>query len=638
MTLKLMNVPGIDDMNIIRFASATELNSYFAGKVVKEIEYSYFPPHYTDKIKIEVDDIKYTNINYLMINQYYRNYYYFIESIEYINESLIEISIRMDTIMTYYVNIEIDEGIVERKHIDRFLYDSNRINRDYIRENLSDGLFLEQEKNYIVRPDDLKWLIVKTTAELRIGVNNPRASYINAPNAQKEFPSAYGFYIGPMDNHSITVKYTDLQTESVTYPYVSLLGAIKDNRVVDIYVVPFNPIDELEYNETNHELSCSWPSTKTANDIIPFMTWNYDEYTGLGVNGKFALINQKVYTQNVKNNPLYLERNTHLGYAYQSRYIPCLLDSNYIRFSFGSENSNVSYPLHAIEYIDESSTYGLSLMYTCNIEDGTKTYIVTQPSDNPAKFSAIAIDSNVPSMSLANDPWKDYQANIKGRLFSVGMDVVSSAAGCFIDVAGISAGAKIRKSRVMNDARNYDRRATRNPRLKRKPLDRLNAITDEAAIDTRDAMAGFGKGIIGAIGSEIATAANAMWAAPTAKSLGNIMDSDSSYQLAIWYQWSIVDDIEFVALYYHKYGNLVNKMYPYHGAFYDEFNNRYYFNYIKFASITLHLTSFGNEVMVAEAGVIEDIAQRFMNGMTMWNKQFAIGANVDKDNIENSIL
>lgn len=635
MTIQFFFIAGINDNNTIHFTGAAERDTYFSNRVLRSITYSFFPPKYTDTLKVSITDITLdTNVNYLRFEWNGRYYYYFLDSVEYVNEDVIELNIRMDTVMTYYTDLRVRRGVIERKHIDR--WDNDNINRDYIRENFSDGLFVPSNKVYLVEPGAMKWLIIKTTAEIRVSQTKKRSTYVKPPLTEENVLVPYGLYVGPMVNKEVNITYADAQTLTVTYPFGSLMLGEKDDRVLNVFVSPFNPVNEIHLDEETGSylaMTCDWTKDHNEDSLVPYVTNTIDLQGSGELAGYFAQLSQKVYSNNVSANssPISFAKNTALDVAYNKRFIPQLFDSNYIRFTYGSETANVAYPIEYMETAPGSSN--LILKYTISLDNGVKTYWVYDSSvTDEYKYSSIAIDTNVAQMPLANDPWQKYLANAHSRLMSTGIDMFSSAASCFVDVATISAAAKVRKMRISSDFRNWDKRTTRAPRLKRKPSDRIHAIEDEASIDTMESLAGLGRGIIGAMGSEIGNAATAMWSAPTQKQTGNFLDGDASAQLAIWYQWSVVQDIEFVAQFYHQYGNLVNKIYPTMYNWYDYFTSRYYFNYFKFADVDIYLLA------LSEESVCQDIERRFKEGITLWNKDFAIGSTLNKDNIENSIL
>ena len=133
--IKLIYIRGISAYDTPYFSSKLEQYDFFDDINGVEID-AYYPPHYTNTIKLDRDDVDdISRYNYLILYFNNKNYFYFLDSINYINEDVYEVKIVMDTIQTYMFDIVWNESLVSRKSIKR--WNGNEINRDYIRENLS---------------------------------------------------------------------------------------------------------------------------------------------------------------------------------------------------------------------------------------------------------------------------------------------------------------------------------------------------------------------------------------------------------------------------------------------------------------------------------------------------------------------
>ena len=152
----LYYIEGIDRENIPyvypKYKTQITISDYLREHEVTTIPNSYYPPYYRNIISISSEDFTgnflETSINYLGIVFGNKTYYYFIDRIEYVNEDLYKLHVTMDVIMTYINEIKIHGGIIERKFIDR--YDSdNIINRKYLRENCSKGIFQLTNRTYL---------------------------------------------------------------------------------------------------------------------------------------------------------------------------------------------------------------------------------------------------------------------------------------------------------------------------------------------------------------------------------------------------------------------------------------------------------------------------------------------------------
>ena len=146
MIVELFYISGLNNIDTLYFDNIDEQNNYFdnATSKVSLNDFSFYPPHYTNKILLSTADIDFnSNVNYLRLQYNNKWYYYFIENIDYISEETVSIDVVMDVIQTYLFNIKFNYADIERRLIDRWLIkDSNiEINRNYIRENLSNSSF-----------------------------------------------------------------------------------------------------------------------------------------------------------------------------------------------------------------------------------------------------------------------------------------------------------------------------------------------------------------------------------------------------------------------------------------------------------------------------------------------------------------
>ena len=108
MTIDLLYIRGINRIDTPYFSSLQEQEDTMEGFIVSSIETTFYPPHYSNKIRCSTADVDFgTEINYIRFQFRDKYYYYFIDDITYINEGLVEIDITMDYIQTYMFNIKI---------------------------------------------------------------------------------------------------------------------------------------------------------------------------------------------------------------------------------------------------------------------------------------------------------------------------------------------------------------------------------------------------------------------------------------------------------------------------------------------------------------------------------------------------
>lgn len=102
----------------IDFRSASDQREYFAGKVVKTFSaYSYYRRNW--KLKVEATMAQAMQWDYLYIVQpgtpQYQ--YYFINSVEYLSDSTVELNLELDVLQTYRGQYIFEPCFVERTHV-----------------------------------------------------------------------------------------------------------------------------------------------------------------------------------------------------------------------------------------------------------------------------------------------------------------------------------------------------------------------------------------------------------------------------------------------------------------------------------------------------------------------------------------
>ena len=163
-------IRGISAMDTPYFSNIQAQQQYFAQHEVATIDEIY-PPHYQNTIKVSKDNLDFNSqINYVSLEFNDKIYYYFIDSVRYINEDVMELSLTMDTIQTYMFDIIYNSATIERKLIRRYNADKI-INRNYIRENISQGNYkVENYTRYSYKnmPSDLRmgFIVIASTKPL----------------------------------------------------------------------------------------------------------------------------------------------------------------------------------------------------------------------------------------------------------------------------------------------------------------------------------------------------------------------------------------------------------------------------------------------------------------------------------------
>ena len=154
---------GLNDTPIFDIEGYNRVD-FFKKHKVGSVDSTYYPPFYKNTIKFSTSDLDFsTSMNYLSFEYLNRTYYYFIDKLNYISENVVSIDIVMDTIQTYFDDIIIDKGLLSRSFYRRYI--SSTINRNYIRDNLSEGKFEDNQYDYMNK-NEYSFLVCKSTTPI----------------------------------------------------------------------------------------------------------------------------------------------------------------------------------------------------------------------------------------------------------------------------------------------------------------------------------------------------------------------------------------------------------------------------------------------------------------------------------------
>ena len=660
MTINLYYIEGISRIDTPYFATKTsqatlsKQEEFFDSHIVQSVELSYYPPHYRNVIKFDEEDLTIKdNVNYLSLEYKDKRYYYFIDSINYVSESIIEIEITMDVIQTYMFDIYISNGVIERKFINRF-DSNNKIVRTYVRENLSNNEFVYKD-SYIINDDIQTWLVFAITSKYYdSNQTNTKISYdVKLPGADvnNEYLSAYPFYILPYVDckNSGTAFYTEagpgeFYKETRAYDmYVSIYNSFNflasRNWVVDMYICPFNSAKDLTitYDNVNHVYRATFANTP----LDFFISQHNSDYSPPDIYNLITLGNgaddPSSFNRNFKNKfkckvgvystttDLDVTKNTTLSKAFNPKYITQMLDENYIRFKFGSLTAFTSIPLF---YLTSDALY---CYYAFMPTDGTRVYWLGDSSGNDL-YNTVVQDTNVLHFDLKNDPWVTYQSQNRSRYVAAGLN---TAVTLFSKGAMNSLTSKFATQEIMDiksNPKNYDKRY-KVPQLKSKPsrmvtnreqdIERANLSTGLEAISG-------GAGI----GEQLLKDANIALTPAEPKQIANI-SAVCAKQAYIMTYTEYVNDFNQCAQYYHRNGFLVNEYINAKSDIFAYVFNRYYFNILKMSLPNVHLHH-----VIEDEDTIEAITDRLIDGVRLWNVRntgVVIG-DFQYDNVENDYL
>ena len=636
MNINLAYVEGISDTNTPSFVAIQSKDDFFLAHRVHVVELSYYAPRYEDTIRISTEIVGMeSKFNYLYFTFGTRTYYYFIDNITYINADLIALHIRMDTITTYGSNIKILKGIVERKHINRWKYDSVKqkyvINRDYVRENFSEGKFLYKDIKNLTRylynaqdrsdhaRDDTYGYIIVAMGDNNANTYGAEVRYIqsdsNLPGDVEIIP--HSIYIFPIIRGWYgEYHYTRYLPESAStvYDLDAMLTVLMSNpATLWVRFVPGNFLRK--------EIRCVWDGTHPPEiyDIGSYTTW--DAYKGI------ALLND---VTSYSGNPMIISpistvvnidtptRNSAINTTYSRSYEVSTYCSDYVVHTFG-QNEDYSY--------DEFYYYGnITIKRVTYFNGGNKFYIeaaeklvdINDPTDSGSNwvepYFVVADNSfykeNYNFLSLLNDNWQIYKEynsyNMAAEYIKYAYSMVSS----FVKNFGSAIANKFNGTIGGGNA-----------------FDNASKFVGDAFEKSH--------GLV----NEWRNEGNAENAPDNIKQEGIYPQCLDDF--GFYVKTKVVSDIDKCADMYRFYGNRISKSIINITDIYTYCNNRYYFNYLKFSNIDFILT-----YTINDETIMNDIRRRLLQGLTFFTvRKLSSSPSIytdltynNYDNVENAFI
>lgn len=403
-TISLYYVEGINDVDTPFFLSKAEQSEYFSKKLVKTLSTSYYPPYYRNTIKFASDDLTLdTEVNYLSLDTDNRKYYYFIISAMYVSEGILELIIDMDVIQTYYFDIHIKHGCIERKFINRFT-ENGYYNRSYIRENVSQGHFLLGKNKYYATGEG--WYVVRYNKSV-----STRPLYKYGTNDNMPSGSVSMFF--PKDMKSCRVN----NEESKQSSEVSFVTLLDDPYVDSISFVPFDfmkgkyTIEGDHYNFTSTYYSMYKHSQLEGS--IPVSLYALTHLTIQPTATALTFTKVPYDWQTISILSIESAKNTKTNVEYYSKYCPALIDENYQLLSFG-ENSTFSFC--RLQYLKQPQVMLKALvdLDTCNRIYGF-SFAGSDNIDEPS-YNTVVSTNNSLDLTLMNSQYRSWMSQNKNKL------------------------------------------------------------------------------------------------------------------------------------------------------------------------------------------------------------------------------
>lgn len=502
--ITLCYIEGINEVDTPWFDTIGEQTAFFDKAIVWHDDESYYPPYFMNTIRLSSDDIPFNSskgkVNYCFLDYEDKRYYYFIDSIDYVTDDLVEIKIEMDTIQTYLFDMLISKPTISRMAIQRWGVKGDVINRDYIRENLSIGNMVQKSKEPIKADDSMGWIIITASdeiPELTYSDRNPDGAVIEASH------SGLVQYVSGLSSDRTTYRTNGLYTYVIPYskkidrsqfiyvqldlkdpfkmanpqftieqlslmPNVMSMKYVPDRMFANVQVSTYDNMPLIKITSYEYEVSFKDASAVSHTEKV---TWNYFipfTISGSGIPNGFVIdypsikpsfINVAFGVNFGTNYPALriisdyksldamtfngdkIVQNRAKGVPYSSKFVPAMIDESYMRITLGDTGTTCVAPLYYALF-----TYVYPEMFATI--DGAIAYFITFASDSVGTFGGAVddphgtatINENAMEYALRTDPWKQYQVSHKGSIIT---DWIASGAGAVTKVAGVAGMAQV---------------------------------------------------------------------------------------------------------------------------------------------------------------------------------------------------
>lgn len=615
----------IDRVNTYYFSTDKKRDAFFDNSKNVSIDTTFYPPYYRNRIRFDTDDFNIykkelvKSFKYLRLQYEDEYYYYFIDDIIYINENVYELTVSMDTFMTFMNKFNMHDICIERKFIDRW-NDDGTINRNYLRENVSNNSFNKWNET-ILNSNTNDWIIIGKFSDYPLASTS--LDYWNTSYSLQYNNKVKIFNIPEFIGY---VPYNSGSFKGTTISQGDMLSTLPNAYITDCYVIPFNPF--VKYKLSNGTISdastVSLLNVSTKSEFINGKEYKHNILYNSSVNT--CKINSQEYSFS-----FYRVAIKNVKFSYLN--IPQLIDTNYISITFGDNDTNISYPIYNL------SSVKLNFLYWCDLSSGVRYYMITDNDKSynleNNEYSTIVSNSNVLSFTLRNSAWQTYISRNKATLAGAMIDDTTNAVTTILSSYGRANDISNKEADFFTDMSNWDKRYKKTPMLRKQGVRRLEALSQEADEYNVESLAkGFASGS-SQVGNYIKNETNLKYTPASISRFGNAQLSLLGSSPYISYKISYCEDIEQVAQYYHRNGYLVNEWYDKASSFillYNYINTRYYFNVIKLSNCEIE----PNIITLSER-LIADLKERLFTGLRLWNTEVT-ACDYSYDNVERKYL
>lgn len=658
--IKLYYIEGISPNDQPTFQTVAQQQGYMSKHIVKTIESGFYPPLYRNEINLDIDDFDITagkSTNYLSLTYGSKEYYYFIESIAYINERVYKLNIVMDVIQTYLFNVKINSARLTRKSIDRWKNTAGYINREYIRENINSGTMIDDGAgNYSSSGDYIHVILYSVNASDNCSqVQSGRLTDNNLTEVPYVIRLVYteDDFINSAQVRNMTLTDVDLwgRSEDPThyhpayYYYDKLTDAINHvDKDTDEQLKNFKDIYQFVTSPTVYrvlrvpvEYFGATISFDTKNKVVQVIFGNKNLglvwYTmGNLEQGEHGLIfNRNSHglpfeetedgnritnygclplLRDVKTLGFY--QNKHIGREFNPYYCPQMIDSNYMSISYGDNQVQATIALEKLE----TQTYTLArkydiitgdAMYGIFANDRTGSFIT---NENPYDSMVVShIDYEIP---LVTDAYKQYDSANKARLLGAVATLISptlsGVTGLVDQPYKSTERVKVKSARGMPDKpfQAYAMDVTSTTKFP-KPMSPMNLM--EVA----------GAGISTALNT-IEPGINAMLKPNEVKVSTGITSNMLTLSGQVWMYSYLTSTFDECAKYFETAGyavvEYIENMTLVQDPTYNAYMRRYYFNVLQCEDACIDLVDFPEDQVT-----IHLISDRLRDGVRLWRTE-----------------
>lgn len=643
---KLHYVKGINTYDTLQFNSLSDQEDFFDDCVVGQPIDEYYPPLYKNRIKFAFDDISISSLvaNYLSLEYKDKTYYYFIDRINYISEDLYEFELTMDTIQTYMFNIK-KIGKVSRKSITR--YNDGKINRKYVRENISKEDFdVMSSTNFAT---EMAWLFIvasevhvlpnvasqaitcdfKHTGTINSDIRNGLYYYVLPLPLTDNYQNFHTLKVGNKTTSYNASVIRDCIREALGDPYTVSAFLLRNSMITDLISINMSTTDTMELLDNSQGIS--------FNQNEPW--WNYEDGTGAWQQRPFVNIQSIAINFHALSRPNLINfyENKNIGSSFNPYFVPYLLDENYYKVELGEKVQFTQYPLHQIEnYYNQDY---LNFYGRYDLESGFRSYKIYEKGLTYDKYITIINIATQPTMVLNTDSWEQYYASNKAN-YTIGIqkDIINMIWSNVSGTAQTAGRTEITGQTLRNNGLTqiFNGIDIHNPQMMDSGANTMTTGHMYTSFGKAQIKAGIANTAIqmANYGEELKIIKANAESTPNTVNMGNNALNDFANDTFDYIvRQSTVRDFENVARLIEYHGYPVNEYFvqsSYNG--FVDFNIRYYYNILQMDGLTLI------ENLIIPNDLKADFIARLKAGIRLWNIHSAneeIGDGLQYDNVEN---